>query len=153
MHRVNVVVVFALLTITLLAGPASAQSSAQVHLKINQAFEAIRSAEAEGGNVISLIKILNQAINLTERADRINATNPARAGQLYSNASSLSSIVLQQAPSTATQGRDSVNASSLDFYGETALLAILAVLAYVITPRVFWKLWLITHRKWKVRRV
>jgi hypothetical protein len=146
-------VILILLGLGLAAVPALALTSNRVHLKLNQAFEATRSAEADGGNISSLVRTLNQAINLTQKADRINATNPAKASQLYSNASSLASLVLQEAPGVAAQGRASVSASTLEFYGESAVLAVLAVLAYILTPQVFWKLWVMAHKGWKVRHV
>jgi hypothetical protein len=144
-----------LLITILLVGPAPvlAQGSGGARAQIDQAFLAVHSAEADGGNVTSLVLTLNQAINLTERADAMNSTNPTGAAALYSQAYSLASNVLQQAPAVAAQGRNSIAATTTDFYAETIVLGALAVVAYFFTPRVFWWLWVRIYGGWRVKRV
>jgi hypothetical protein len=149
------VFVIVILAVTLLGGstPALAQSSGTVHAQIDQAFLAVHSAEAVGGNVTSLVSSLNQAINLTERADSLNASNPSVASAMYSQAYSLASNVLQQAPTVAVQGRAAVAAATTDFYAETIVLGALAVIAYFFTERVFWWVWVRIYGGWRVKRV
>jgi hypothetical protein len=145
----------AMLLATLLAGsaPAMAQNSGGVHAQIDQAFLAIHAAEADGGNVTSLVSTLNQAINLTEKADSLNSTSPQGAASLYSQAYSLASGVVQGAPAVAAQGRAAVSASTTEFYAETIALAALAVVGYFFTPKLFWRAWLRAHKGWRVQKV
>ena len=135
------------------SAPAVAQSSGSAHAQIDQAFVATHAAEADGGNVTSLVSTLNQAINLTEGADRLNATNPQGAASLYSQAYSLASDVIQKAPTVAAQGKAAVSASTTEFYGETVVLGALAVVTYFFTPMVFWRIWLRAHEGWRVKKV
>lgn len=145
----------AILLATLSAGsaPAMAQTSGSTRAQIEQAFLAIQAAEANGGNVTSLVSTLNQAINLTETADRLNATDPQGAASRYSQAYSLAVKVLQEAPAVAAQGRAAVSTSTIELYGETVLLGALAAVGYFFTPRVFWRAWLRAHKGWRVRKV
>jgi len=147
--------IVAILLATLLLGsaPALAQTSGSVHAQIDQAFQAVHAAAADGGNVTSLVATLNQAINLTGRADGMNSTNPQGAANLYSQAYSLASGVLQTAPAVASQGKAAVSASTTEFYSETIVLAALAAVGYYFTPRIFWRAWLRAHKGWKVKRV
>jgi hypothetical protein len=135
------------------SAPAVAQSSGSVHAQIGQAFVAVHAAQSDGGNVTSLVSTLNQAINLTERADKLNSTNPQGAASLYTQAYSLASSVLQAAPAVATQGRATVSTSTIEFYGETVLLGAFALAAYFFTPRIFWRIWLRIHKGWRVEKV
>jgi hypothetical protein len=142
-----------LLVVVLLDSPAPAlaESSGAVHAQIDQAFLALRSAEVDGGNITSLVLSLNEAINLTERADVMNATNPSQSAALYSQAYSLASNILRQAPTVAAQGRTAVAAAATDFYAETTVLGALAVVAYFFTPRAFWWLWVRIYGGWRVK--
>jgi len=150
-HPVAVAIILA--TVLVGSAPALAQSAGSVHAQIDQAFLAVHAAEADGGNVTSLVSTLNQAISLTERADSLNSTNPQSAAPMYSQAYSLASSVLQGAPTVAAQGRATVSASTTEFYSETVVLAALAVVAYFFTSRVFWRAWLRAHKGWRVKKV
>jgi hypothetical protein len=143
------------LTVTLVCSlaPATAQGSGPSRAQIDQAFVAIHEAEAEGGNVTPLISTLNQAINLTQTADRLNATNPQGAASLYSRASSLTSNVLQSAKTIAAQGRTEQGALTIGLYEETGALGALALVVYFVTPEAYWRIWLRIHRESRVKRV
>ena len=134
------------------ASSASAQTSSQVNAQIAQAYSSVLGAESSGGNVTSLVAELNSAISLVQQADSINATNPARAQSLYSQASALAQQVISAAPAVAAAGRAAVFDAQVSLAVETAVLGALAVLAYVYVPRLFWCFWLRTHRGWRVKK-
>jgi hypothetical protein len=132
--------------------PALGATSSQAEAQIGAAYAAVLAAEQAGGNVTSMVAKLNAAVALVQRADLVNSTDPALARSLYSNASALAAQVAQEAPAVAASGRASVLSSQVDLGVETAVLAALAVAAYVFTPRLFWGLWARAHRGWKVKR-
>ena len=132
--------------------PTHAQGQAQVGAQIGQAYSAILSAEQSGGNVSSLVKTLNSAISLVQEGNFENATNPQQASDLYSQASTIAQQVINEAPAIASAGRGGVLTAQLDLALETAVLAVLAAVAYLYLPRIFWRYWLRTHRDWRVKK-
>lgn len=129
-----------------------AQTSSDARSQIGQAYAAVLQAEASGGNVTYLVKTLNSAVTLVQQGDLVNGTDPGRAQALYSQASSLAQQVIQNSSAVAASGRASVANAQIALGVETAALAALAVVAYVYTPRVFWRLWLRIHRDWRVKK-
>ena len=134
------------------ASSANAQTSSQVKAQIAQAYTAVLTAEQGGGNVTSLVAKLNSAVSLVQQADALNATDPARAQPLYSQASALAQQVIGAAPAVAAAGRASTFDAQVSLVAETAVLAALAVLAYLYVPRLFWRYWYRTHRDWRVKK-
>jgi hypothetical protein len=132
--------------------PAHGQSSSQVASQIDQAYVAVLSAERSGGNITSLVVKLNSAVSLLQQADAINETDPSRAQSLYSKASALALQVSQAAPTVSAAGRAAVFNSQLDLGVETTILTALAVVAYLYTPKIFWRFWLRTHKGWRVKK-
>ncbi|MDG6982725.1 MAG: hypothetical protein JRM74_04650 [Nitrososphaerota archaeon] len=129
-----------------------AQTSSDTKVQIGLAYAAVLGAEQDGGNVTGLVTKLNSAISLMQQANLVNSTDPARAQLLYSEASSLAQQVIQAAPAVASAGKAAVFAGQVDLAIETAVLAALALLAYVYTPRLFWRFWLRLHRDWRVKK-
>jgi hypothetical protein len=152
LSHVAVVVVSLLVFATVMVPVARAETSSQVSAQIGQAYAAVLNAEQNGGNVSSLVAQLNSAISLVQEADLVNSTNPSRAQTLYSQAFSLASQVVQSAPGVAAAGRTSVSAAQFDLIVESIVLAALAGLVYVYTPKIFWNFWLRTHRDWRVKK-
>ena len=135
------------------AAPLSnAQGQSQAEAQIGQAYAAVLGAEQSGGNVTALVAKLNTAISYAQQAGQIEASNPAQAQSLYAQASSLASQVIQAAPGVASAGKAAVFAAQVDLVIETAVVAELAVVAYLYVPRLFWRLWIRAHRDWRVRR-
>lgn len=141
------------LMLVFLASPAvQGQSGSPASVQVGQAYAAVLGAGQAGGNVTALVAKLNAAISLIQQGDAVNATDPARAQALYSQASTLAQQVLQAAPGVAAAGRSAVLNAQIELAVETVVLGALAVLAYVFAPRVFWRLWLRTHRGWRVKK-
>ncbi len=148
----SVIAVILLFGLAFAALPVHAQQSAQVSAQIGQAYIAVLNAEGNGGNVTSLVAKLNSAISLLQQADKINSTNPTQAQSLYSQASTLATQVVQASPATASAGKASVANAQVELVVETTILVGLAAVAYLYTPRIFWRIWFRTHRKWKVSK-
>jgi hypothetical protein len=132
--------------------PVVAQASAQARSQIAQAYAAVLVAQQSGGNVSILVGKLNSALRLVQEADMVNATNPARAQSLYSQALSLALQVSQAAPDIVSSGRSAVLAARFELAIETAILAAIAILAYLFTPRLYWRSWLRAHRGWRAKK-
>ena len=130
----------------------SQTSSQQARSQVIQAYSAVLGAEKSGANVTSAVATLNTAISLIQEADQINSTNPAGAQALYLRAENLTSGVLAQFPALTAAGKASVVATEESLAVETAVLGALAVLAYVYVPKLFWWVWLRTHRGWRVKK-
>ena len=144
-----VLVLFASLAVTPLA---RAQSTPQVQADLGQAYAAVLTAEQSGGNVTTLVAKLDSAVAMVQQANLINSTDPARAQSLYSQASALAQQVIAAAPGVAAAGRASVLDAQIELGIETAVLAALAVLAYIFVPRLFWRYWSRTHGDWRVKK-
>jgi hypothetical protein len=151
-------VVFAVLAVLVLAlsvaaaPTARAQTSSQVRAQIGEAYVAVLQAEQSGGNVTSMVAQLNSALSLVQQADSINGTDPSQAQALYSQASSIAGQVIQSAPAVASAGAAATSTAETYLAVETVVLAGLAVVAYLYTPRIFWSLWLRVHRGWRVKK-
>ena len=134
------------------ASSASAQTSSQVKAQIAQAYSSVLSAESSGGNVTFLVVKLNSAVSLVQQADALNTTDPTRAQSLYSQASALAQQVISAAPAVAAAGRAAVFDAQVSLVVETAALAVLAALAYLYVPRLYWRYWGRTHKDWRVKK-
>jgi hypothetical protein len=154
MHRRRALVAAFIFLILLLSSAQRAYSfsSSQVRQEIGQAYASVLDAEQKGGNVTGLVSQLNEAITLLNQGDAANKTNPSLAQQLYSSAFSIASNVIQLSPGVASAGVASRSLSLEIFASETAVLGILAFLAYLLTPRVFWSAWVRARRGWRVRK-
>ena len=137
---------------TAFSAPSHAQTSAQSSAQIEKAYAAVLSAEQSGGNVTALVAKLNSAVALMQQADALNATSPTKAQSLYSQASTLAQQVISSAPAVAAAGKVATFDAQASLVVETAVLAALAVLAYLYVPRLFWRYWYRTHRDWRVKK-
>ena len=142
-----------LLTSSFATPPAAhALASSQVQAQISQAYTAVLKAEQSGGNVTSLVAKLNSAVSLVQQAGLVNSTDPAKAQSMYSQASTLAQQVISSAPAVAAAGKAATFDAQASLVVETAVLAGLAVLAYLYVPRLFWRYWYRTHRDWRVKK-
>ncbi len=131
---------------------ATAQTSAEAKSQIAAAYAGVLAAEQSGGNVTSLVAKLNAAVQMVSLADNVNGSDPARAQSLYSHASALAAQVIQGARGVASEGKAAVMAAQVGLAVETIALAGLAALAYVFTPRLYWRFWFRTHKDWRVKK-
>jgi len=154
-RRIQVTLLVFLILATLLQSwnASNAQSSSSaLEEKLITAFEAVSSAESSGGNVSALANLLSEAAALDDKANSIAQSNPDGAQQLYSQADTIASQVISQAPVVKKQGASAQRNAEVAFLGEMSTLGVIAILAYIFVPRNFWNLWLRNHRKWKAKR-
>ena len=127
----------------------SAESSATVRSQIAAAYTSVADAEQQGGNVTSLVAVLNSAVSLVQEADSINGSNPSEAQTLYAQASGLAQQVIQSSPGVGAAGAAALSAAQLWLAIDTAVLVLMAAVAYLYPPRLFWSAWLRAHRNWR----
>ncbi|MDG6976002.1 MAG: hypothetical protein JRN27_07930 [Nitrososphaerota archaeon] len=151
-RKIALAVILVLLTSLAVTPLVRAQSATQTQADLGQAYAAVLNAEQSGGNVTALVAKLDSAIALVQQANLLNSTDPTRAQSLYAQASTLAQQVISSAPAVAAAGRASVLDAQIELGIETAVLAALAVLAYLFVPRLFWRYWSRTHSDWRVKK-
>ncbi len=131
---------------------ASASEFSSTNSSINKAFLAVQSAEKSGGNVTGLVKNLNVAVDLIQKAQAENATNPSQATSDLQEANALASEVLSNSSSVASAGIS--HSRNVFTESVTAAIGILIVssLVYIYGDRVYRQLWLQVFRNHLVRR-
>lgn len=143
------------LVVVMAAVPASTAISendvSSVTNTIQSAFISTLQAERSGGNVTSLVAALNTAVQLVEKAQAENSTNPAQASSdlqeaqefaLYANAGSAEVSFVGSSLRQSIFVRSVVSA---------AAILVAAVLVYVYSGLVFRWLWVRLYRGYVVR--
>ncbi|MGD6805661.1 MAG: DUF1616 domain-containing protein [Candidatus Bathyarchaeia archaeon] len=127
--------------------PVIAQQPISEQLQINIAYKATLDAYNTGADTQQFITQLNQAINLTEKAQQISNIDPQQTRELTNQAQALIQNVTQQA--TATQQS---NNSLLPIYSVlTAVTAlVIGVAVYVFGPSAAWKIWFKLRKSYRV---
>ena len=116
-----------------------------VHERLKEAFEATYRAESMGGNVDDLVESLNRAINLIEEGERINDE------KLKNEALKLIEEVIAEAPKVGEEGRVAAQNLKTQTVITISILAVSAVVVWLFMPRLFWRLWINSRRRWKVK--
>ena len=116
-----------------------------VHERLREAFEATYRAESVGGNVDDLVESLNRAINLIEEGERINDE------KLKNEALKLIEEVLAEAPKVGEEGRVAAQNLKTQTVITISILTVSAVVVWLFMPRLFWRLWINSRRRWKVK--
>lgn len=136
------------------AGAAAAVSPAQVSSAddaIQSAFASVYAAERSGGNVTPLDSQLNQAIQLVQEAEAVNATDPSRAASDIQNATSIAQAVAAESASVARSGSSSRQATEATSLGAAAAIVVVAAMTYIFGGRVYRRAWLRAYRDYVVR--
>ena len=140
----------------LAAGPAQAASTADfgsVSNSIGAAFVAIQGADQSGGNVSSMVARLNLALNLVEKAQAENATDPVLAATDLHGAESIAVQVSGEAPSVAQTGEAMRQTQVYLFVVSAVVILSVAVAIYIYGGRLYHLVWLRLYSKHEVRRI
>ena len=125
-----------------------AQGETTARDTISDAFNAVLEAEKTGGDVTGLVTSLNEALKLVEEGKR--SPEQPKAAALYDRAKQIAQDVLTSAPKVKEAGlvaqRNATNLLTISIVA----LAVTALIAYLFVPRLFWTLWLRSHRGWRV---
>ena len=150
-HRMAVSVIAALFILFLfpylrLVNVARGENTARD--AISDAFSAVLEAEKAGGDVTGLVTSLNEALGLVEEGER--SPEQAKAAALYDRAKQIAGDVLASAPKVKEAGLVAQRNATILVTISIVALAVTALVAYLFVPRLFWTLWLRSHRGWRV---
>jgi len=133
---------------------ASAATQAQVSSvngEVQSAFASAYGAEKSGGNVSSLDAKLNTAIQLIQKAETENATNPSQAAADLLNATTIAQGVIAESPSVSQAGSASRQTTEITSVGAASAIVVVAALTYIFGGRIYRIAWLRLHRDYVVR--
>ena len=118
---------------------------------IQTAYQNILEANNSGGNVTDLINQLNQAIDLLNQAEKIQNTDPSQTQQLITQAQTIAINVIEQSPAIKQQGitQNQTNTTTIIILATTSL--VIAILAYLMGPKIIWRIWLRQRRNNNVK--
>ena len=133
------------------AGAASASDFASTNSAIVSAFSSTNSAMQSGGNVSSLVVKLNAALQLVEKAQAENSTDPAQASADLHNAAQIAQQVSAEAPGIRQAGASVRQTQMAESVGGVVAVAIIAALAYIYGGRIYRLAWLFLYRNYVVR--
>jgi hypothetical protein len=136
--------------------PSTAISESDVssaNSAIQSAFVSTLQAERSGGNVTSLAATLNSAVQLVEKAQAENSTNPAQASSDLRGAQQSAQLVQSLAESAGFSAAVSSFRQSVFVRSVVSAAAILvaAALVYVYGGLVLRRLWVRLYRGYVVR--
>lgn len=118
--------------------------------EILTAYSQIYNVEHNGGNATSLINELNVAITLYDKAQSENATNPTQAALDLENASSIASLVQNEGAVLAQKASAQKTLQYSVEIGESIVVIIAAVLAYVFGGRIYDWIWLYQRKDYSI---
>ncbi len=151
MHKLGLLALVLIIAIS--STSAYAQTTqAQAQAAIDNAFRNLSMAEQQGGNVTGLVSQLNNAIALMEQGEAIQAVNPSRASILYQQAINLTEQINAQIPQSIASGRAASNAQLESLIAYLTVLGVAGLLVYFYADRIFWELWIRSHKSWIVKR-
>jgi hypothetical protein len=133
---------------------ASAATQAQVssaNSEVQSAFASAYGAEKAGGNVSSLDTRMNTAIQLIQKAETENATNPSQAAADLENATALARGVIAAAPSVSQTGSAARQTTEITSVVAASAIVVVAALTYIFGGRIYRMAWLRLHRDYVVR--
>jgi hypothetical protein len=144
-----------IITVTLVSVPAStAISESDVvssDTAIQSAFVLTFRAERSGGNVTSLVAALNSALQLVEKAQAENSTNPAQASSDLHAAQQLAQNVTTESAGVSAAGSSFKEFVFMRSVVSAAAILFAAVFALVFGGRVFRWFWVRVYRGYVVR--
>lgn len=141
-------------SLCLRAGGAAALAPTQVSSadsEIQSAFSSVYAAEKSGGNVTSLDAQLNEAIQLVQEAEAVNATDPSQAGSDIQNATSIAQSVVAESASVARSGSSARQTTEVTSLGAAGAIVLVAAMTYIFGGRIYRKAWLRIYRDYVVR--
>jgi len=144
-------------TVLLIGGPAVFSSNQEsfggASAAVQDAFVAVQSAGADGGNVTSLVAQLNSALALVQKASAENSSNPGQASADLQSALGIAQGVQASAGSVAQQGMAARQLQlEISIVSAVAIVGI-AVALYVYGDRLYHRLWLRIYGDYVVKTV
>ena len=109
---------------------------------ITSAFVTTRIAEAKGGNVSSLVTMLNEALALVQKAQSENSTNPSQASTDLQNATQLAEQVSSDSVGIAQSGSSANSTRTTESIGASVGIIVIAILVYIFGGRIYRRAWL-----------
>jgi hypothetical protein len=148
-----------LLALTLLSATAPLQlalsasvDSAQLYSEIGSTFARVHTIEGEGGNVTGVVGQLNQALAFVATGEAYETTAPDQAQALYQQAEFIIQSVNQELPGVESQGIAAAQSEVSWLAFTLAALAAIGIGIYFFGGRIFWSLWIRSHRNWRVKK-
>jgi len=149
LHRLFLVVALLLISVFLMAAsnPASGETALKerVRLKLAEAFVAVAEAERLGGDASGLVSELNQALILLEESEM------RKDEVMLQEALSKVEDVVARAPIVGQSGVSAMQASMVQSWLLVGAVVALGVIVWRYEPRIFWRLWVRSKRRWKVK--
>jgi hypothetical protein len=135
------------------AGAATQTQFSAADTAVQTAFIAVHNADAKGGNVSSLIAQLNEAIQMIQAAQALNATNPAGALADLGNATTLANEVAAAAPAVGDQGASAKQSQFDVSVGSAIAIVVIAAAIYAFGDRIYRGAWLRMYGGYVVRKI
>ena len=144
-------------TVLLIGGPAVFSSNQEsfggASAAVQDAFVAVQSAGADGGNVTSLVAQLNSALALVQKASAENSSNPGQASADLQSALGIAQGVQASAGSVAQQGMAARQLQlEISIVSAVAMVGI-AVALFVYGDRLYHRMWLRIYGDYVVKTV
>jgi hypothetical protein len=137
-----------LLLVALLALMASvqppvskAQSQTTALSAIEGAFGTVQSAERAGANVTGFDATLNQALAMVNEGTAIQASDPSKAQQLFSQAEGMATEVGNSAQAEIGPANAVTTYKELWLATELAAIGLACIVVYFYLPKAFWAVW------------
>ena len=116
---------------------------------ISDAFSIVLDAEKAGGNTTELVALLNEALRLVEEGE--HSSNQTQAVALLDQAERIAEQVHVSSWDVKEAGLLAQRNADTSLMISVSTLAVTALFAYLLMPRLFWTLWLKSHRNWRVK--
>ena len=127
----------------------AARGETAVRGMISDAFSIVLDAEKAGGNTTELVALLNEALRLVEEGE--HSTNQTQAVVLLDQAERIAERVHVSSWDVKEAGLLAQRNADTSLMISVSALAVTALFAYLFMPRLFWRLWLKSHRNWRVK--
>jgi hypothetical protein len=138
-------------TISFRTSAATASDFSSANSAIKSAFSAISNAQQQGGNVSALVTKINVAIELVQKAQTENSTNPAQATADLQNATLLAQQVSSSAPKIGNAGLMAREIQYSESVGAALVIVILAVVVYIYGARIYHLIWFYLYKNHGVK--
>jgi hypothetical protein len=119
--------------------------------EVYKAFQALAEAYDTGGNVSGLVRMLNRALELVDKAEITFGTDPDEAQGLAVEAKTLAFEVIRQAPLIREGGLKQTQTHMIIVVTSVTSLLIAGVLIYKFGPELLWRIWLWFRRDYLVK--
>ncbi len=127
----------------------AARGETAVRGMISDAFSVVLDAEKAGGDTSELVASLNEALRLVQEGEQ--SSDQTQAVALLDQAKLIAERVHASAWDVKEAGLLAQRNAFAYLTVSVTALAIAALFAYVFVPRLFWTLWLKSHKNWRVK--